>query len=57
LFVFDQEQSRWFRWNGEGFEDGGQPVITHPHVCGTGTRFLDEGGAGAIDTLFARSFA
>ena len=57
LFVFDQEQGRWFRWSGEDFEDGGQPVITHPHVCGTGTRFLDERGAGAIETLFARSFA
>jgi hypothetical protein len=57
LFVFDQEQGRWFRWSGEAFEDGGQPVITHPHVCGTGTRFLDERGAAAIDALFARSFA
>jgi len=32
------------------------PVIRHTHFCGTGTRFLTENGALAIDALFDRSF-
>jgi hypothetical protein len=56
LFVFDQERDGWFRWIGDAFEPAAEPVITHPRFCGTGTRFLGENGAAAIDALFARSF-
>ena len=56
LFVFDQEQRGWFRWAGESFERTGDPVIRHPHFCGTGTRFLAANGEAAIGELFARSF-
>jgi hypothetical protein len=33
------------------------PVITHLHFTGTGTRFLEENGKKAIAGLFERSFA
>jgi hypothetical protein len=56
LFVFDQEGTGWFRWSGEGFDAVKDPVIGHPHFCGTGTRFLSESGAAAIDLLLQRSF-
>jgi hypothetical protein len=56
LHVFDQERDGWFRWTGEGFEPAKDPVIGHPHFCGTGTRFLAENGEAAIGALFARSF-
>lgn len=56
LFVFDQERGAWFRWDGEAFESAKDPVIRHPHFCGTGTRFLSEGSALAVDALFDRSF-
>jgi hypothetical protein len=57
LFVFDQEQDVWFRWVGGAWEKGPNPVITHAHFTGTGTRFVEENGARAISDLFARSFA
>jgi len=56
LFVFDQERDDWFQWSGESFEAAKDPVIRHPHFCGTGTRFLSENGARAVDALFDRSF-
>ena len=56
LFVFDQDRDGWFQWSGESFEPAKDPVIRHPHFCGTGTRFLSENGALAIDALFERSF-
>jgi len=56
LFVFDQEQDGWFRWNGTQFEAVQDPVFGHPHFCGTGTRFLTANGTAAIDALFARTF-
>jgi len=57
LFVFDQDQDGWFRWDGESWEKGAEPVITHLHFTGTGTRFVEQNGAQAIADLFARSFA
>ena len=33
------------------------PEITHHHITGTGTRFLNDNGRKAIDELFARSFS
>ena len=56
LFVYDQERNEWFRWTGDDFEPAPDPVIRHPHFCGTGTRFLSESGAAAIDALFDRTF-
>jgi hypothetical protein len=38
-------------------EKGNEPVISHIHFTGTGTRFLEENGKKAITELFARSFA
>ena len=60
LYVFDQKQDTWFRWNGADWEKcakGSEPVITHIHFTGTGTRFLEENGKKAIAELFERSFA
>ena len=59
LYVFDQEKNGWFRWTGDDWEaaDGQrQPVITHPHFTGTGTRNVTEPGREAIEELFRRSF-
>lgn len=56
LFVFDQERDAWFRWDGIAFRGAGDPVIQHPHFCGTGTRFLAENGQSAIDGLVQRTF-
>ena len=54
LFVFDQDRDGWFQWSGESFEPAKDPVIRHPHFCGTGTRFLSENGALAIDARETR---
>ena len=56
LFVFDQVQQGWFRWTGDGWESVNDPVIRQPLFCGTGTRFLEDGGRAAIDALFERTF-
>jgi hypothetical protein len=56
LFVFDQERDAWLQWDGETFQPGAEPVIGHPHICGTGTRFPNEAALAAIDALFTRSF-
>ena len=56
LYVFDQERDGWNAWNGEGWEEAVDPVITHPHFTGTGTRFLEDNGRAAIEGLFQRSF-
>ncbi|MFV0348962.1 MAG: hypothetical protein ACK5JO_10280 [Halodesulfovibrio sp.] len=57
LHVFDQIQSRWFKWEKDAWEAVENPVITHRHFTATGTRFLDEEGVEAIEGLFTRSFA
>ncbi len=56
LYVFDQAKDSWFAWKGESFEPESEPVISHHHFTGTGTRFLEENGRKAIAVLFARSF-
>jgi hypothetical protein len=56
LYVFDQDKNGWFSWNGDLWAPEAQPVITHPHFTGTGTRTLQENGAQAIEALFDRSF-
>jgi hypothetical protein len=59
LHVFDQDADTWMRWTGGNWVTCGpaeQPVITHPHFTGTGTRTLKSNGTRAIESLFARSF-
>jgi hypothetical protein len=59
LYVFDQEQDGWFHWAGGGWTRpgaGAEPVITHAHFTGTGTRTLEDSGRRAIAALFDRSF-
>ena len=59
LFVFDQARDRWFSWTGGSWKphtSDDLPVVTHPHVTGTGTRVLDDNGRRAIQELFERSF-
>src|SRR5262245_48193843 len=59
LYVFDQDKDCWDRWTGSTWTvcgAGDEPVITHPHFTGTGTRTLKPNGRRAIEALFARSF-
>jgi len=59
LFVFDQDRNRWFRWTGGAWEPvagASEPVITHAHFTGTGTRTLQDNGRRAITALLDRSF-
>lgn len=58
LYVFDQEQSGWFTWDGDAskWAGGVEPVIQHIHFTGTGTRMLMPLARKAITELFARSF-
>ena len=56
LFVYDQERKGWFEWTGEKFLLVSDPVISHTHFCGTGTRLLNDDGRAAIEALFQRSF-
>jgi hypothetical protein len=58
--VFDQKRNSWFFWNQVDWvalEKRNEPVISHIHFTGTGTRFLEENGKKAITELFVRSFA
>jgi hypothetical protein len=60
LYVFDQKRNAWFSWNQTDWverERGNEPVITHVHFAGTGTRFLEENGKKAIAELFDRTFS
>ena len=60
LYVFDQRRNAWFRWNQEEWverEKGDEPIITHLHFAGTGTRYLEENGRKAIRALFERTFS
>jgi hypothetical protein len=60
LYVFDQKRNAWFRWDQEKWverEKGDEPVITHLHFTGTGTRYLEENGRKAIVELFERTFS
>jgi len=58
LYVFDQDRNSWFQWTGDEWTvaPAGEPLITHPHFTGTGTRTLRGNGARAIEDLFDRSF-
>jgi hypothetical protein len=58
LYVFDQDKDAWFTWTGDAWTPtpSGEPVITHPHFTGTGTRTLRGNSTRAIEQLFGRSF-
>jgi hypothetical protein len=59
LHVFDQEKDRWFTWAGTEWQPrptNDNPVISHPHFTGTGTRTIQPNGRAAIEDLFKRSF-
>ena len=56
LFVFDQDEDRWFRWTGQAWDAESTPTITDKKITGTGTRVLKANGAKAINDLFDRSF-
>lgn len=56
LWVFDQTQEDWFRWDGDQWVPG-KPVIESIHFTGTGTRYPTEAGKQAIADLYERSFA
>jgi hypothetical protein len=56
LWVFDQSQDTWFTWT-DGRWDPGVPVINSEHVCGTGTRRMEDSGRKALSELFERSFS
>lgn len=57
LFVFDQDEDRWYGWTGEAWKAESTPAITHKSFTGTGTRVLKANGARAIQELFDRSFS
>lgn len=61
LFVFDQDRSGWFKWDGNESvwaprTGSDEPVIEHAHFTGTGTRMLMPAARTAITELFKRSF-
>jgi hypothetical protein len=57
VFVFDQNQKRWFTWGGsEWAAVEKEPVITARRFTGTGTRSLNGDGKAAVRALFERSF-
>lgn len=60
LYMFDQKRNAWFHWNQVDWVEckkGGEPVISHNHFAGTGTRFLEENGKKAVRELFERTFS
>jgi hypothetical protein len=59
LFVFDQDKAEWFEWAGDKWEPrrgSDEPVITHMHFTGTGSRVLTPPARTAINALYERSF-
>lgn len=59
LYLFDQKRNAWFQWNQIEWVDrkGDEPIISHNHFAGTGTRFVDENGKRAVRELFERTFS
>ncbi len=55
LSVYDQEQKKWFSWQGISWQED-TPRIMHPTFVGSGTRNLTEDGVRAIEQLFADAF-
>ena len=56
LFVFDQSQGDWFRWDQTRWVPARGVVITREAFTGMGTRALNDAGRLAIIQLFERSF-
>ncbi|MCB9558301.1 MAG: hypothetical protein H6707_19445 [Deltaproteobacteria bacterium] len=56
VFVYDQEQGKWFQWRNEAWRPIEPPRIVARRFCGGGTRNLNETGKRAILNLFIRSF-
>ena len=56
LLVFDQPKNAWFRWENDIWMPENEPVIQHRLFTATGTRFLEQNGRAAIQSLFTRSF-
>jgi hypothetical protein len=56
LFVFDQAQGAWFRWEQTRWAPVRAVTISREAFTGTGTRSLNEIGRQAILDLFERSF-
>lgn len=60
LYMFDQKRNVWFNWNQVDWIEckrGDEPVISHAHFGGTGTRFLEDNGKKAVKDLFERTFS
>ena len=57
LFVFDQDRATWSHWTGSAWETAQRPAIRSTTFAGTGTRYLNDKGKGAIEQLFADSFS
>jgi hypothetical protein len=56
LFVFDQDRATWSHWAGSAWKTVDRPVIRSTTFAGTGTRYINDKGKGAIEQLFADSF-
>ncbi len=56
LYVFDQDENRWFKWDSENWISHSEPVISKTHFTGTGTRIIKDNAKKAIYDLFKRSF-
>lgn len=56
LHVFDQEKNQWFTWQTDHWKEKKSVKIRRKQFAGTGTRFLNDNGKKAIQTLFADSF-
>ena len=57
LYVFDQSEDGWFRWENDLWLPESEPVIQHRLFTATGTRFMEKNGRTAVEELFARSFS
>jgi hypothetical protein len=53
--VFDQDEERWFTWEGGAWRES-EPTLPNAPFSATGTRNLSEAGRTAIAELFERSF-
>ena len=56
VHLFDQEQRRWLRWDGQDWVAEAPPAVACERFAGAGTRSLTEDGRTAIRSLFERSF-
>lgn len=56
LYVFDQDEERWFVWGESGWEAEDAPVVARRQFTGTGASALGEAGRKALAGLFERSF-